>query len=872
MQVDNRSASAAKIQAQMWAGFGQAPLARHLDVVLKPLSRPELGEIRIADAVFTIGRTEQPFASYGSDVVNMMSRRHARIFHKDGFVYLADLESRNGTTVNRFEVGRAHCKLRNGDEVCFGGTLSYRVQITPRTRREGSLMLTLTPKSGDSRLDTIVIEKFPFLVSKTSATFSQYRSNSEHDRELDYLSRRHAYIHQKGNQAYIEDLGSSNGTFVNGLRLRQHAVPLQDGVVVAFGGKHFVYAVSITRQAGVEPAHSGARKPAAERKPDGPQASVSVSRQSAVEPGHSHADNSPAEREPEVPQAFDRIQFMVAPTSFLQVFCDADGPKKDEVAPDSSAVPAAPAKEPAVGRRPRGRVMLLLSELASLHASVASGERDSAPRSWWRTAAVAGILGALALTAYFWSAPERDLKDALARGEYRRAAALASRLLEKHPDDLELKARATEAALKANVPAWLLKVRARDFDSAKGVLTGMSQLAMRDADLRPLIEELEWLGNLDSLVSGRGGPEAPIRIYADEDGIEHLIRRWNDDTGERQRALARIASHVPQFGDWYGEALTHLRRLQSESTVYLPVIERVKATIATELERDNPNALQPALKETAEKYPGLGGLDSVRQDLTRYIEIRQEARTQKSGRLFALLRKARFVTPPFEQSLRALIESGQLPSGDLLQQYDAATRAWKNGNSSEALATLQKMTTGPWGEDAAEELGRRRAVTDRFAAIQQSRNARDFVDQLLAFRESLDADEDVYFVRATAAELNLQRDSVFARAQDAMNRARTSWQEYRSNGTIDAAERIETSISDQFRNRASLLAEASRYAQQGFLIYLQVDAAGAAQWAAIRDEIESEVREQRSRLHDLSNVVEPELLKNKLALLGEPNE
>ena len=934
MQVDDRSASVEQIYGQMWAALRKAPSVPHLDVALKPLSRPELGEIRIDEAVFAIGRTEQPFASYGNDLVNMLSRRHARIFHKDGFVYLADLESRNGTTVNRVRVGRADCKLRDGDEICFGGTLSYRVQITPRTRREGSLTLTLKPKSGGSRLDTIVIEKFPFLVSKTDAAFSQYRSNSEHGRELDYLSRRHAYIHQKGGQAYIEDLGSSNGTFVNGLRLRQQAVPLQDGVLVAFGGKHFVYEVSITRQAGVEPAHRGARKPLverkpnalqasvsvprqagvepansgapkppaerkpaapqasvsvsrqsavepassgapkppAERKPAAPQASVSVSRQSAVEPGHSNAGNPPAEREPEVPQASDRTQFMVAPTSFLQVFCDADGPKNNEVAPDSSAVPAGPTKEPAVRRRPRGRAMLLLSELASLHGSVAGGERDSAPRRWWRTAAVASILGALALTAYFWSAPERDLKEALARGEYPRAAGLASRLLEKHPDDLELKARATEAALKANVPPWLMKVRARDFDGAKRVLTGMSELVMRDADLRPLIEELEWLGNLDSLVSGRGGPEAPIRIYADEDDIEHLIKRWNDDTGEHQRVLARIASHVPQFGDWYGEALTHLRRLQSESSVYLPVIERVKASIATELARDNPDALGPLLKETAEKYPGLGGLDNVRQDLVRYIEIRQEARARKSGRLFAQLHEAPFVTPPFEQSFRALIDSGQLPSGDLLQQYDAATRAWKNGNPSEAFAALQKMTTGPWGEDAAKELGRRRAVTDRFAAIQQSSNARDFVDQLLAFRESLDADEDVYFVRATAAELYLQRDSVIARAQDAMNRARMSWQKYRSNGTIDAAERIETSISDQFRNRASVLAEASRYAQQGFLIYSQVDAVGAAQWAAIRDEIESEVREQRSRLHDLSNVVEPELLKNKLALLGEPNE
>jgi hypothetical protein len=182
------------------------------------------------------------------------------------------------------------------------------------------------------------------------------------------------------------------------------------------------------------------------------------------------------------------------------------------------------------------------------------------------------------------------------------------------------------------------------------------------------------------------------------------------------------------------------------------------------------------------------------------------------------------------------------------------------------------MAAGAWSEDVSKELERRGRVSSRFAELQQSRNAGDYVDQLLVFRESLDANEDAYFLRATAADLNQHKDSVIARAQDSMNRARTLWEEYRNDGAIDASQRIETSISERFRTAAHLLAEASRYAQQAVLIYSQVDPAGAAQWTGIRNEIEAEEHEQRNRLNDLSNVVEPELLKTKLALLGDQNE
>lgn len=929
MLVADRLASDLKLAMVKTSGGGPAP--GPFDLVLKPLSRPDLGEIRIDDTVFAIGRSEKPFASYGNDVLNMLSRRHARIFREDGVVYLADVGSRNGTTVNRIGYGQTPCPLSDGDEICFGGGLSYRVQLKPRATTsppEGTLTLTLTPQAPDSGLDTIVIAKFPFLVSKSDANFSRYKKKGEHGREVGYLSRRHAYIYRTGDQAFIEDLDSGNGTFVDGQRLQEHSVPLHDGAVIGFGGGYFVYRVEIRLQAARKPRPEAARTPAvdavavpvvapapvraaAAMAAASPAPEVSAPAPEAAPGPAAEAPRAPAaapvpppvaEAPPPAPRQpvaakpapvvveSDKTQFLAAPTSFLQIFCAADESKADAVA-DEPATPAAgvaPAGKgagarpspaaaaaaaaaaeatPAPRRRPRNRALLLLSEVAAL----ASGsESDSPRRPWWKLAAAAAVLAAVALVVYSWTASERDLKAALAGGDYAKAAALAGRLLESNPDDVDLKARATEAALKAYVPQWLDKVRAHDFDGAGGVLKGMAGLESHDADLRHLADELDWLGSLERLVASRGGPDAPIRIYADEDGVERLVGRWNDDTGEHQRALVRIASYVPQFGDWYGEALSHLRKLQSDATVDLPVIERLKASIAGDLGRDAPEALEAELRDAAARYPGIGGLDAVRQDLARYLEIRREARARKSGRLFALLHGARFSTPPFGQSLRTLTANGQLPSADLLAQYDAATRSWKDGKAADAFAALQRMmSAGSWGEAAAGELERRQQIASRFVALQQSRGSGGYVDALLAFRSSLDADEDAYFLHATDADLAQQKDQVIAKARDALARARGLWQEYRSLGAIDAPLRTESAMSSAFRDRARLLAGASDAARRGSRIYAQVDASGAAQWTPMKDEIDAEAGLQRRKLHDLGNVVDPGLLKAKLALLGE---
>jgi hypothetical protein len=65
-----------------------------------------------------LGRLSDCDVVLASDAV---SRRHARLFFRDGNWVIRDLGSTNGTRVNGVRVGR--CRLRPGDEVVLGDTL-----------------------------------------------------------------------------------------------------------------------------------------------------------------------------------------------------------------------------------------------------------------------------------------------------------------------------------------------------------------------------------------------------------------------------------------------------------------------------------------------------------------------------------------------------------------------------------------------------------------------------------------------------------------------------------------------------------------------------------------------------------------------------
>src|SRR3954452_2173528 len=79
-------------------------------------------------------------------------------------------------------------------------------------------------------LGEIVIVDALFAVGRNEAPFASYPPELTGD-----LSRRHARLFLEGGGAYIADLGSKNGTAVNGADIRQKTSPLHDGDTVTLG-------------------------------------------------------------------------------------------------------------------------------------------------------------------------------------------------------------------------------------------------------------------------------------------------------------------------------------------------------------------------------------------------------------------------------------------------------------------------------------------------------------------------------------------------------------------------------------------------------------------------------------------------------------
>ena len=113
----------------------------------------------------------------------------------------------------------------NESMVIAPGQMASPVVASPSSRSEGTLVVVTSPTltlGEEHQLDSA-----PFTVGRSSANDIELQGD-------EFASARHARFEPRGDGVWIHDLGSTNGTFVNGVKLNAPR-KLRPGDVVRVG-------------------------------------------------------------------------------------------------------------------------------------------------------------------------------------------------------------------------------------------------------------------------------------------------------------------------------------------------------------------------------------------------------------------------------------------------------------------------------------------------------------------------------------------------------------------------------------------------------------------------------------------------------------
>src|SRR5258707_3480305 len=171
-----------------------------------------------------------------------VSRQHAVIAFRDGIFMISDLGSANGTFVNDRRLTDPF-PLAHGDVIrLYVPVLMFSAIVTEEEEQNARKTGTLIAPSTATALPRLLVTAGPqegaeLPLFMDSMTVGRTTAGTTWDISLQdrSVSRPHARLSRNGEAWTVTDLGSANGTTLNGSTVNSEPRTLKDGDVLTFG-------------------------------------------------------------------------------------------------------------------------------------------------------------------------------------------------------------------------------------------------------------------------------------------------------------------------------------------------------------------------------------------------------------------------------------------------------------------------------------------------------------------------------------------------------------------------------------------------------------------------------------------------------------
>ncbi len=778
---------------------------------LQPQFAEDRTPILLNRSLTAIGCDEPPFAGYPETLRAELSERHARIIRENGGLYLVALDGMEQIRINDTALSDGAAPLALGDVVRLGERLVYAVGTVAdeaaTTRiiepRAGRMKLLLLPKSDQGPAAPIAVSEFPFLVAKSDGHFASYEEECEH--AFGFLSRRHAHVFRLGDALYVEDLGSTNGTRVNGEMIGKTAVRLTSGDEVVFGHPSFTFEVALIEE-----------------------------------------DDTVAQEDPE------GTVLITSAGSFLDIYCDSGADEADDCVPLKSD-----------DRNSGAQSLLDRLRLAWFDLPISSATRT------WVTCAVVALAVVAFVGVLLVDDRLEEAGESIADGEHEEALMTAADYLRDHPDDDQGRRLLGESFEHLVVPRWTERMLIANPTEAQSVVDEALRIAPMHAEhelprLLKWVGSLYEIAGGDkqfgavSVAYANDSVQNVLNNWdANVDRYTRLLRRLADAHADFAELRADTLSRLRTLQADSSRQLEAVRELQARLDTDLQSGRYANAvTLLERFREDHPAVLDAVLlQEELERFVSLAEALAA-GDLNAYLDASEAV----SFTTLPFASRADGLLEDREAALSSrqlLVRAGETwARGELAQAVQmlgeppASSSRWQKVVEERRVRYADLLTRFNTLLDVVQTpeypgrliafFGDLNSVTDQFmfSALEE-----DFWSQKARALEEAHALSD-------------EAAGWWADYQDAAD-------------GIGGGLRLEREVSDAYRQQAGFLMSASTAMNRSLRLYRLLEEEVPEEAARLADQIALETRRQRNAIDALRTLLDSDVVSEKLSLLPE---